>query len=165
MAAAGTWNTQRGERGTNLLDGGRPWYDVYETADGQHMAVGALEPRFYEELLARTGLRDEAVLPERDDPRHWPDLRARLDAVFKTRTQAQWSEVFAGSDACVSPVLSLDAAAAHPHLRARGTYAVVDGVLQAMPAPRFSSTPGAIRHAPPAPGEGGEAAMNEWGVR
>ena len=103
MAAAGTWNTQRGERGTNLLDGGRPWYDVYETADGEHMAVGALEPRFYEDLLVKTGLRDDAALPSRDDPAHWLELRARLEAVFKTRTQAQWREVFAGSDAACPP--------------------------------------------------------------
>src|SRR6266702_3079421 len=102
MRAAGMW---RDERGTNLLDGGAPFYDTYETADGQHVAVGALEPQFYAELLTRLGL-DGEDLPAQHDPAGWPVLRARFTEVFKQRTRAQWAAVFEGTDACVAPVLT-----------------------------------------------------------
>ena len=132
--AHGVW---RDERGVNLLDGGVPWYDVYETADGKWMAVGALEPQFYAALLAGLCLTD---VPARDDPQNWPELRALFSARFKDRTREEWAATFAGTDACVEPVLSMHEAAADPHLTARQTYVVRDGVTQPSPAPRFSRT-------------------------
>ena len=118
----------RDERGVNLLDGGVPWYDVYETADGKWMAVGALEPRFYDALLAGLGLTGA---PGRADPQNWPKLRALLAARFAERTRDEWAATFAGSEACVEPVLSLHEAAEDPHLSARETYVVRDGVIAA----------------------------------
>src|SRR5260370_33210664 len=117
MRAVGMW---RDERGTNLLDGGAPFYDTYETADGRHVAVGALEPQFYAELLRRLGI-DGGDLPPQYDAAGWPVLRARFTDVFKQRTQAEGAQVFEGSDACVAPVLKLGEAASHPHNLARAT--------------------------------------------
>jgi alpha-methylacyl-CoA racemase len=156
--AQGLW---RDERGVNLLDGGVPWYDVYQTADAKWMAVGALEPRFYAALLSGLGLTG---LPDRSDPRNWPQLRARLSARFAERTRDEWAAVFAGSEACVEPVLSLAEAARDPHLVARQTYATADGVLQPSPSPRFSRTPGQLPGPPPAPGQHTVQALTEWGV-
>jgi alpha-methylacyl-CoA racemase len=146
LRAAGAW---RDERGTNLLDGGAPFYDTYRTADGRHMAVGALEPKFYAELLARLGL-DPAGLPAQYDRSGWPELRARLEAAFAARTQAEWAAVFDGSDACVAPVVSPADAPGHPHNAARGTFVDVGGLVQPAPAPRFSRTP-ASTPVPPVP--------------
>jgi alpha-methylacyl-CoA racemase len=137
LLAAGAW--QEG-RGRNVLDGGAPFYDTYTTADGRFMAVGALEPKFYGELLARLGL-DEAGLPAQYDRSGWPELRARFTEAFAGRTQAQWVEAFEGSDACVAPVVSPRDAPAHPHNAARGTFVDVGGVVQPAPAPRFARTP------------------------
>jgi alpha-methylacyl-CoA racemase len=136
LRAAGAWQD---ERGTNVLDGGAPFYDTYATADGRHMAVGALEPKFYAELLDRLGL-DGAGLPAQYDRSGWPELRARLTEAFAGRTQAQWVEVFAGSDACVAPVVSPREAPGHPHNAARNTFIDVGGVTQPAPAPRFGRT-------------------------
>jgi alpha-methylacyl-CoA racemase len=158
LMAQGMW---RDERGVNLLDGGVPWYDVYQTADGKWMAVGALEPRFYAELVSRLGLTD---LPDRHDPGNWPELRERLSARFSERTRDEWAAVFAGSDACVEPVLSLHEAAADPHLAARGTYVTGDGIIQPSPAPRFSRTPGQLPEPPPARGQHTIQALTEWGL-
>ncbi len=158
LAAQGRW---RDERGVNLLDGGAPFYDVYETADGKWMAVGALEPQFYAALLAGLGLTG---LPDRDDPRNWPRLRARLSARFRERTRDEWAAIFAGTDACVEPVLSMTEAAADPHLAARRTYVSRDGVTQPAPAPRFSRTPGALSQPPPLPGQHTTEALAEWGL-
>ncbi len=158
FVAQGRW---RDERGVNLLDGGVPWYDVYETADRKWLAVGALEPRFYAALLAGLGLTDA---PDRDDPRNWPALRARLAARFAERTQAEWAAAFAGTEACVEPVLSLHEAARDPHLAARETYVTRDGVIQPAPAPRFSRTPGALSQPPPAPGQHTTEALADWGL-
>jgi alpha-methylacyl-CoA racemase len=151
----------RDERGVNLLDGGAPWYDVYETADGQWMAVGALEPQFYAALLAGLGLTEA---PGRDDPRNWPELRALLSARFKDRTRDEWAATFAGTDACVEPVLSMTEAAGDPHLTARQTYADRDGVTQPSPAPRFSRTPGQLPGPAPVPGFHTTEALTEWGL-
>jgi alpha-methylacyl-CoA racemase len=137
MVAAGLWSA---ERESNLLDGAAPCYRTYETADGGYMAVAALEPQFYAELLDRLGLDPEAW-PQHDRS-VWPDQRKALAELFRTRTRDEWEQHFAGSDACVGPVLRLDEAPDHPHLRARGTFVEVDGVAQAGPAPRFSRTPG-----------------------
>ena len=141
----GVW---RDERGVNLLDGGVPWYDVYETADGRWVAVGALEPRFYDALLAGLGLADA---PDRRDPQRWPELRALFTARFKDKTRDEWAAVFAGGEACAEPVLSLREAGQDPHLAARQTYVVRDGVVQPGPAPRFSRTPGELPGPAPSP--------------
>ncbi|WP_405086370.1 CaiB/BaiF CoA transferase family protein [Microbispora sp. NBC_01389] len=125
---------QWGPRGTNLLDTGAPMYDTYETADGGFLAVGALEPRFWAEMLGRMGIGD---LPARDDRANWPVIRERLAEAFRSRTRAEWEAVFEGSDACVVPVLDPREAARHPHNVARGTFVEVGGVPQAAPAPRL----------------------------
>jgi len=148
--AQGGW---RDERGVNLLDGGVPWYDVYETADGKWMAVGA--------LVAGLGLTD---VPARTDPQNWPELRALFCARFKDRTRDEWAATFAGTDACVEPVLSMHEAAADPHLTARETYVVRDGITQPSPAPRFSRTPGRLSEPPPVPGQHTTEALTEWGL-
>src|SRR5262249_31272522 len=133
---AGAWQD---ERGTNVLEGGARLGDTWGTADGRHMAVGALEPKFYTELLDRLGL-DGAGLPAQYDRSGWPELRARLTEAFAGRTQAEWVEAFAGSDACVAPVVSPGDAPAHPHNAARRTFIDVGGVTQPAPAPRFGRT-------------------------
>jgi alpha-methylacyl-CoA racemase len=158
LLAQGRW---RDQRGVNLLDGGVPWYDVYETADGQWMAVGALEPRFYAALLSGLGLADA---PDRADPRNWPALRALLAARFKDRTRDEWAAAFAGTDACVEPVLSLTEAAADEHLTARQTYVTTDGFIAPAPAPRFSRTPSELSGPAPAPGQHTIEALTAWGL-
>ncbi|MES1243621.1 MAG: CaiB/BaiF CoA-transferase family protein [Acidobacteriota bacterium] len=158
MLASGTW---RDERGVNLLDGGAPFYDVYETADGKHLAVGALEPRFYAELLRLTGLKGED-LPAQADISRWPELRRRFAEVFRQRTRDEWCAILEGTEACVAPVLSLAEAPEHPHMAARGTFAEVDGVIQPAPAPRFSRTPGAIQGPPEPPGASTDEVLADW---
>lgn len=160
MLASGAW---RDRRGANLLDGGAPFYGTYETSDGGFMAVGALEPRFYEEFVRLLGL-DHGRLPQRDDPGGWEELRAAVAARFRDRTRAEWTEVFEGSDACVAPVLSLQEAPQHPHLAARGTFVERDGLTQPAPAPRFSATPTAVSRAPARPGADGAEIARDWGV-
>ena len=159
LIAGGAW---REERGQNLLDSGAPFYDVYETADGRHMAVGAIEPQFYAELLDGLGLVDPA--PDRSDPGNWPALREAIAARFRERTQHEWTDVFEGTDACVSPVLPLTEAARHPHLAARHTYVDRGGVVQPAPAPRFSRTPAALGSPPSLPGQHSREALQAWGV-
>ncbi len=159
MRAAGQWSDARGE---NVLDSGAPWYDAYRTSDGAFVAVGAIEDKFYAELLQRLGLAAD-TLPAQHDRARWPELRARLAAAFVTRTRDEWARAFAGSDACVAPVLTFAEAPAHPHAHARGAYVNVGGVPQPAPAPRFSRTPGAVRGAPPERGAGGHAALRDWG--
>lgn len=149
-----------GRRRSGLLDGGTPWYDLYETADGRHMSVGALEPQFWAELVARIGVD----LPDRDDPANLRAIRDALTARFRELTQAEWCEVFDGTDACVAPVVPLADAPDHPHLAARGTFVALDGVTQPAPAPRFSRTTSSIRSAPPLPGEHTREALAAWGV-
>jgi alpha-methylacyl-CoA racemase len=159
MMATGQW---RDERGTNLLDGGRPWYDVYATADGEYMAVGPLEPRFYAEFTRLLGLPPDAA--ERGDPGAWPGLRDRIGQAFAARTRAEWTAVFEGTDACVAPVLGLTEAPGHPHNAARKVFIEVDGITQPAPAPRFSRTPAAVRRGPVPPGTDTRDALDEWGV-
>jgi alpha-methylacyl-CoA racemase len=157
LGAAGVW---RDERGVNLLDGGAPFYGVYATSDGGWMAVGALEPQFYDELTARLGIpTDEA---DRTDPSTWPALRRRIADAFATRTRADWTEVFAGSDACVAPVLTMSEATRDEHLTARGTFTERHGVVQPAPAPRFSRTPAELSRRPPAPGEHTDEVLSDW---
>ncbi|RCW45300.1 alpha-methylacyl-CoA racemase [Halopolyspora algeriensis] len=159
MLATGSWSTRRG---TNLLDSGAPFYDVYATADGEYMAVGALEPQFYDELLERLGLA--GAVPDRDDPSNWPALRERFTEVFATRTRQEWTEIFSGSDACVAPVLSMTEAAEHPHVRARGSLVEHSGALQPAAAPRFSHTPNPEPGPVPRSGADSESVLREWRV-
>jgi alpha-methylacyl-CoA racemase len=159
MMATGLW---RDRRGANMLDGGMPWYDTYATSDGQWMAVGALEPQFYDELVRLLEL-DPAVA-DRSDPARWPGIRSALEAAFASRTRDEWAEVFEGTDACVAPVLSLREAADHPHLAKRETFVEVGGVVQPAPAPRFSRTSSALPDAPPAIGQDTRDILTAWGV-
>jgi alpha-methylacyl-CoA racemase len=152
----------RDERGSNLLDSGAPFYDVYETADGKHVAIGALEPQFFAELLASTGLA-AAELPPQFDREGWPALRQRLTEVFRTRTRDEWCEIMADRDACFAPVLSMAEARQHPHQRARGAYVEVGGTLHPRPAPRFSRTDAAVQGPPPDDGEHTDAVLADWG--
>jgi len=146
-----------------VLDGSAPFYNVYQCADAAWISVGALEPQFYAELLARLDLRDVDPAAQMDHTR-WPALCERFAAVFATRTQAQWCAVFEGSDACFAPVLTLETADAHAHAHARAASLEVEGLRQAAPAPRFSATPGQVRSGPPAPGLHTEEVLREWGV-
>ena len=155
----GLWRT---ERGANLLDGGAPWYGVYETADGKHVSIGAIEPKFYAELLQRIGLAGED-LPAQHDRRRWPELRARFEAVFRTRTRDEWCAVLEGTDACFAPVLDMREARDHAHNLARGVLAEVDGVVNPAPAPRFSRTPGALASSPTAAGADTDNVLAAWG--
>ncbi|MBB4866768.1 alpha-methylacyl-CoA racemase [Pseudomonas nitritireducens] len=160
LLASGNW---REERGSNLLDGGAPWYDTYRTLDGGYLAIGPVESRFYAELLERLGL-DPAQLPAQHDRQGWPRLREAFIRAFLQRTREQWCEIFEGSDACVAPVLGFAEAAEHPHAQARGSFMEVGGVVQPAPAPRFLGTPSAVPQPAPARGQGGEAALRDWGL-
>ncbi|KJS61167.1 carnitine dehydratase [Streptomyces rubellomurinus] len=159
LLAAGHWQDRRG---ANLLDGGAPFYAIYRTADGGHLAVGALEPRFYAEFARLLDLGPDA--PGQYELARWPELRALIAARFATRTRAEWEAVFAGSDACVEPVLTMRQAAADGHLSARGTYVEAGGVTQPAPAPRFSATPGTLRRPPARPGADTAEVARDWGV-
>jgi alpha-methylacyl-CoA racemase len=159
LVSAGLWSDRRG---TNLLDTGAPFYDVYETSDGGWLAVGPLEPAFYAELLRLLDLTDTA--PDRLDPAQWPSLRSLLADTFRTRTRDEWTELLEGTDACVEPVLSYAEAPAHPHLAARGTYVEHHGVVQPAPAPRFSRTPASLTTPPSSPGADTRSALAAWGI-
>lgn len=156
---AGAWEERRA---ANMLDGGAPYYATYATSDGRHMAVGAIEAKFFAELLARLGIDEDPA--RQHDRAAWPVIRSRIAAVFRTRTLAEWSEIFDGTDACVAPVVTLREAAVHPHIRERGSITEHDGVLAAAAAPRFSATaPGAAGPAP-APGAHTGEVLVDWGV-
>jgi alpha-methylacyl-CoA racemase len=161
LVHSGAWQDRRG---ANLLDGGAPFYGVYETADSRHLAVGPLEPRFYAEFAARLGL-DPAETPDQLDVTSWPRLRTLIAARIATRTRDEWTKTFADGDACVAPVLSLDEAPADAHLDARGVFVESHGIRQPAPAPRFSATPAATPSLPPPlPGEHTRAVLEEWSV-
>jgi alpha-methylacyl-CoA racemase len=160
MRGQGFWQDARG---TNLLDGGAPFYDTYETADGLHMSVGALEPQFYAALLRGLGLEGED-LPAQNDQARWPEMRARFTEVFKARTRDEWTQIFDGTDACVAPVLGLGEAPAHPHATARTGFVDVGGLTQPAPAPRFSRTAAETPAPPVRPGEHTEATLAEIGL-
>ncbi|MFC5746506.1 CaiB/BaiF CoA transferase family protein [Actinomadura rugatobispora] len=152
MLAGGLWQDRRG---VNMLDTGTPWYDVYETADGKHVAVGAIEPQFYAEFVRLLGLEDRegaADLPGQFDQERWPEMRERFAAVFKTRTRDEWAKIFLPSDACVAPVLSLKEAAEHPYNTERGVFLESGGTHQPAPAPRFSRTAAETDGVPALPG-------------
>ncbi len=160
--ASGFW---RSERGTNLLDTGAPYYEVYECADGRHVAVGALEPQFHAALCRVMGL-DETELPAQMDRASWPATKRRFAEVFSKRSRDEWVALAAkeGGDACLTPVLSMDEAPGHPHNLARRSFIQVEGVTQPAPAPRFSLTPAGEPRPPRAPGGNGREALEEWGI-
>src|SRR5262249_4586730 len=157
--AAKSWSE---ERGVNILDTGAPWYDVYETKDGKYVSIGAIEAKFYDELLSRLDLAGQD-LPGQHERARWPELRELIGKKFREKTRTEWCQVFEGSDACFAPVLTFSEARAHPHNGARKAFVDVGQVQQPAPAPRFSRTPGAVRRAPPERGEGGLAALADWG--
>jgi alpha-methylacyl-CoA racemase len=134
----GLWDHTR--HGVNLVDGGCPYYDCYLTADGGYVAVGALEEKFYAELLGVLGI-DPGTMPDRDDRANWPAIRERFTEVIATRTRSDWAEAATGTDACLEPVLTMDEVRHEPHNAARGVLEFVDGLWQPTPAPRFSRTP------------------------
>ena len=156
--AAGLW---RDERESNGLDGGAPWYDAYETADGKFVSIGAIEQRFYDELLARMGL-DPAALPKRADRNNWPALRRLFTDTIRKKTRDEWDRTFEGSDACFAPVLPIAEVPDHPHHRARGVFSRENGYPEPDAAPRLSRTPGRRGSAAPRTGEGGLAALADW---
>lgn len=144
LRAAGLYSD---EPGTNFLDSGAPFYDTYRCADGGYIAVGALEPDFYREFVSRLGV-DTEQWPAQDDRSEWPNLRKLIGDAVSVRTRDEWAAVFNGTDACVTPVLTFDEAAADPHNAERGLYRTVGGVLHPYPAPRFSGTPARDPQAP-----------------
>ena len=159
LKAAGLWSN---ERGANLLDGGAHFYSVYETRDGKYVSIGSIEAKFYAELLEKTGL-DPAGLPPQMKPESWPVIKEKLAEIFRTKTRDEWCAIMEGSDICFAPILVLDEAPEHPHMKARGTFAEIDGVVQPAPAPRFSRTPGAVRRPPSPPGADTDEALVAWG--
>jgi alpha-methylacyl-CoA racemase len=164
LAGQGAWAP---ERGTNLLDTGSWFYEVYETSDGKYVSFGSIEPQFFAELLRLTGLADDidgrGALPAQSDRRSWPAMKKRLAAVIRTKTRDEWCELIEGTDTCFSPVLSVDEAPLHPHNAHRHTFTEVGGVVQPAPAPRFSRTePGSPAPAPQA-GQHTDEVLADWG--
>jgi alpha-methylacyl-CoA racemase len=160
MMASGLWTDQRE---SNVLDGGVPWYDTYATADGRHMAVGAIEPQFYRVFVHLLGIDSDES--ERRDPKLWKSLREKISDAFMTRTQDEWSRTFEGTDACVAPILSLREAAEHPHLAERDTFVEVDGIVQPAPAPRFSRSVAPAPTPPRGLGADTRDVLEQWGVK
>ena len=159
LSKAGLWHE---ERESNTLDGAAPWYACYRTKDDRFVAVAAIEARFYAELLDKLGLAG-TPLPGQHDEGRWPELKARLAEKFLTRTRDEWEAVFAGSDACVTPVLSIAEAPLHPHNVARGMFQMREGVPHPVPQPRFGRTPGAVGGPAAAPGEHSREVLADWG--
>ena len=160
VRVSGMW---KDERGTNMLDTGAHFYDVYETSDGRHISLGPIEPQFYAELRELLGLHGSEWDPQHDRAR-WPELKQKLAAVVAQRTRDEWCELLEGTDTCFAPVLSPSEAPEHPHNRERGTFTEVAGVVQPGPAPRFSRTPGAIRRPPPHAGQHTDEILAEHGL-
>jgi alpha-methylacyl-CoA racemase len=158
--ALGSWSD---ERGTNLLDTGAPFYDVYETADHRYVSIGSIESQFYAQLLKLTGLDDDPEFAEQMDSERWPHLKDRLAAVFRTRTRDEWCALMEHTDVCFAPVLSFGEAPEHPHNVARRTFVSVAGHVQPAPAPRFSRTPAAIQRPPAHVGQHTAEVLAEYG--
>ncbi|WP_211188586.1 CaiB/BaiF CoA transferase family protein [Gordonia asplenii] len=157
--AAGYWKDRRA---SNRLDSGAPFYNTYETADGRWLAIGSNETRFWRNTLRLLGI-DEADMPDQHDRSQWPAMHERLAAAVRTKTRDEWCALADGEEVCFAPVMSLAEAPDHPHLKARGTFLSVDGVVQPAPAPRFSRTPGAIARPPAEPGEHTDEVLADWG--
>jgi alpha-methylacyl-CoA racemase len=157
---AGIWHNQRG---SNAVDGGSPFYTTYETSDGKYMAVGAVEKRFYTVMLSKLGLAS-ATLPDQNDQSRWPILREALASIFVTKSREAWSNIFANSDACVTPVLDMDECITHPFATERCMFEHRDGTIEPAPAPRFSRTPASIRSAPVDGAASTKASLKAWGL-
>ncbi len=160
LHAAGSFTT---ERGTNVLDSGAFFYDVYECADGQYVSLAPIEDKFLAEFLSLVGI-DPREMPKKMDRSRWPEAKAKIAARFKTKTREEWCRLLEGSDACFAPVLSVAEAPHHPHNVARGTFIEIDGIVQPAPAPRFSRTPAARPTPPENPGQGGDGVLGAWGI-
>jgi alpha-methylacyl-CoA racemase len=158
--AMGIWQD---ERGTNMLDTGAHYYDVYETSDGKHVSIGSIEPQFYAELLRLTGL-DGEELPWQQDRTQWEPLKERLAGIFRTKTRDEWCELMEGTDVCFAPVLSMAEAPQHPHNVHRGTFVELNDVVQPAPAPRFSGTPVSVQRPPAHAGQHTDEVLAEWGL-
>jgi alpha-methylacyl-CoA racemase len=156
---AGIW---KDERRTNLLDGGAHFYDTYQCADGKWISIGSIEPQFYALLLEKTGITDPEFANQMDRSA-WPSLKAKLQDVLRTKTQAEWCAIMDATDICFAPVLDLEEAPKHAHNVARETFVTIEGVVQPAPAPRFSATPGAIQGPPPKIGAHNDEALADWG--
>ncbi len=159
LLALDMWTT---DRESNKLDGGAHFYGSYECSDGKYISIGSIEPQFYALLLEKSGLDDPALLAQQDQAA-WPELRQKLESLFKTRTRAQWCEIMEGTDICFAPVLDLAEAPNHPHNKARDTFVEIDGVVQPAPAPRFSRTQSAIQSSAALVGEHSEEILADWG--
>jgi alpha-methylacyl-CoA racemase len=162
MTAAGVWSP---ERGTNALDTGAHFYDVYECADGAYISLGSIEPQFYAELLRLSGLGQQDDLPNQMDRSQWPAMKERVAAIFKTKTRDEWCSIMEHTDVCFAPVLSLADAAAHPHNVARQTFVESAGLMQPAPAPRFSRTTAELRRPPSHPGQDTDEVLADYGFQ
>ena len=160
LRAAGWW---RDERQANMLDGGAHFYGNYETKDGKFISIGAIEPEFYADLIARLGI-DAGKLPKKMDRTGWPQWRAHLAGIFAEKTRDEWCDLLEGTDACFAPVLTFDEARTHPQNLARGTFTDYQGITQPAPSPQFSLTPGAIQGPAPQPGQNSCRALSDWGL-
>ncbi len=160
----GSWSagSQIDARGKNMLDGGAHFYDTYETADGEYISVGSIEPQFYALLLEHAGITDPTFQAQMDR-KQWPEFKATLTDIFKSKTRDEWCDIMLGTDICFAPVLSLAEAVKAPHNVERKTFVEIDGVTQPAPGPRFSRTEAGIHRPPPAPGEHTEAVLSDWG--
>lgn len=154
----GAWTDRREH---NIVDGGAPFYASYETADGRYVTLAAIEPKFFRAFLDRV-VPGDSSWPDHTDRSRWPELRNRLQSLFRSRSRDEWCALLEGSDACFAPALSLPESMEHPHLAARGTFQLFAGMQQPGPAPRFSRTPGSLRRHPPRPGEHGDEVIREW---
>lgn len=161
LMAVGAYDANR--PGTNMGDTGSHFYEVYETSDHRYVSVGAIEPQFYAALLRGLGL-DAASLPKQMDRKSWPTMKQRFTELFRSKSRAEWEQIFSGSDACVAPVLTPIEAAEHPHAKARSSFSKAGGVLQPAPSPRFSRTPGEIGWPPGLAGEGADPVLLRWGI-
>jgi alpha-methylacyl-CoA racemase len=157
----GVWQD---EPGTNMLDTGAHFYDVYETSDNKYVSVGSIEPQFYAELLRLTGLDQEEGLPHEMDRTQWPAMKEKVAAIFKSKTRDEWCALMEHTDVCFAPVLSWTEAPQHPHNQHRGTFTEVAGVVQPAPGPRMSRTPGSIQRPPPHPGQHTDEVLTDWGL-
>ena len=161
MMNTGQW---KHERGTNLLDGGAHFYGTYQTQDGKHISIGSIEPQFYELLLEKTGLGADSDLPRQMSRDDWPILKDKLTNIFLGKTRDEWDAIMLGTDICYAPVLTLQEAAAQKHNQERGTFATVDGLIQAAPAPRFSRTEPELSTPATAPGSDSEQVLRDLGL-
>ena len=160
MAAVGDYSHERQD---NILDGGAPFYRCYETRDNKFVSVASIEAKFYDLLLEKTGLKGEDNLPDQFDKGSWPEMCLRFEKIFKTKTRQEWCDLMEGTDVCFAPVLTFNEAPDHPHNKARGTFADIEGVPQPNPAPRFSKTPGSVKGAAPEVGENTRDGLVSWG--